>query len=163
MPLTVSSQVTITIFVPLAVGAVFTFLSVWLSGRNANKNAQRQNDLAAKLKLAEFRQKWISDLREALSEFQAKGLTNTYHPDELRELYRLAAKIRLLMNNNDPEYQDLSNSIDLLLLNANDGGRVKLVRDLTPVMQKILKTEWEVLKQDLSYETAIATVLKKRH
>jgi hypothetical protein len=156
MPLTVSSQVTITIFVPLAVGAVFTFLSIWLSGRNANKNAQRQSDLASKLKLAEFRQNWINDLRNTLSELQAKGLVNTYTPDELKDLYRLAAKVRLLMNNEDPEYKGLSDSIDLLLLNANEDGRIKLVRDLTPVMQKILKTEWEVLKKDLSYEAPVA-------
>ena len=147
---------------PLAVGTVFTFLSIWLSGRNANKNARRQNDLAAKLKLAEFRQKWINDLREAMSEFQAGGLVNKYETGELKELYRLAARIRLMMNNKDPEYGSLSNSIDVLLLNANEEGRIKLVRDLIPVMQKILKTEWEVLKRDLSYEAPIEVGLENR-
>ena len=160
VPLTVTSQVTITIFVPLAVGAFFTFLSVSLSSRNASKNAQRQNDLAAKLKLAEFRQAWINELRDSLSRFQSQGLTNTYKPDELSELYRLAAKIRLLMNKSDPHYSNLSNSIDLLLGNSNQDGRDRVVSDLTPVIQTILKTEWEVLKRDLSYEAPIAPAQK---
>ena len=66
------------------------------------------------------------------------------------------------MNNEDPEYASLSNSIDVLLLNANEEGRIKLVRDLIPVMQKIPKTEWEVLKRDLSYEAPIEVGLENR-
>ena len=86
---------------------------------------------------------------------QAEGLSNTYAPDELKKLYRLAAKIRLLMNRNDPCYPELSSDIDLLLGNANQEGRNALLRDLTPVMQKILKAEWEVLKRDLSYQAPV--------
>ncbi len=97
-----------------------------------------------------------------MSDFQACGLVNAYGTEKLKELYRLAAKIRLMMNNKDAEYEALSGSIDLLLLNANEEGRIKLVRDLVPVMQKILKTEWEVLKRDLSYEVPVKGDLESR-
>jgi hypothetical protein len=151
VPLSVSSQVTITIFVPLAVGAFFTFLSVWLSGRNARSNAERQNDLAAKMKLADFRQAWINQLRDCLADLQARGLMSSHKDDEMLELFRIAAKVCLLMNKGDTHYTTLSNLMDLLIRNADQDSRIKYVRELTPLSQDILKTEWEVLKRDLSY------------
>jgi hypothetical protein len=143
------------IFAPLAMGAVFTFLSVWLSGRNATKNTERQNNLAAKMKLADFRQAWINQLRDCLADLQARGLMSDYKDEELLELYRIAAKVRLLMNKGDENYGALSNLIDLLIGNADQNGRIKCVRDLTPLSQKILKAEWEVLKRDLSYKAPV--------
>src|SRR5258708_885555 len=114
-PVTFSNQVAIAIFYPLAVGIIFSFLSVWLSGRTADRNAQRQNDLAAKMKLADFRQAWINDLRDCLSQLQSRGLASKHNPKELQELCRLALKIRFLMNKKDADYGRLDNLIGLLI------------------------------------------------
>ena len=81
----ISTQVSVAVFAPLAVGAVFTFLSIWISGRNTRNNTHIQNDLASKMKLADFRQQWINQLRDSFAEFQGRALTSTNTPEELRE------------------------------------------------------------------------------
>jgi hypothetical protein len=154
-PLQWSFQIAVFLFAPLAVGAVFSFLSAWLSGRNANKAAQRQNDLTAKMKLADFRQAWINQLRDTLSEFQSRAMISDRQLVELQELHRLAQKIRLLMNKDDANYGRLSNMIDLLISDTDPEGRAETVREATPLLQNILKAEWEVLKRDLSYKAPV--------
>lgn len=166
--LSFSSQIGVFLFFPLLAAAILTVLSVWISGRYATKNAKAQNeiaeknakaqnDLAVKLKLADFRQAWINDLRNSLSELEARGLSNTYAQDEVLELTRLTQKVRMLMNKDDPHYPELSNLLALLNMNANTEARQKYVRDLTPLAQKILKDEWEVLKRDLNYKSPAST------
>lgn len=163
VPMNVSTQVSIAFFAPLAVGAVFTFLSIWISGINSKRNAQRQDelawkmkvadqDLAVKMKLADFRQAWINQLRDCLADLQAFGLVSKYGDDEMLQIYRLSLKVRFLMNKEDPKYPALSNLIDLLTGNADVNGRIKIVRELVPLTQEILRTEWKVLKRDLKYE-----------
>lgn len=163
VPMNVSTQISIAVFAPLAVGAVFTFLSIWIAGINAKRNAQRQDelawkmkvadqDLAVKMKLADFRQAWINQLRDCLADFQAFGLVSKYGDDEMLQIYRLSLKVRFLMNKEDPKYPALSNLIDLLTGNAAEKGRIKIVRELVPLTQEILRTEWKVLKRDLKYE-----------
>jgi hypothetical protein len=140
----------VAIFAPIAVAACFTFLSIWLSGRNATKTAQRQDHLASQLKLAEFRQAWINELRECFSELQALALTTDYSTQSMKEAYRLAIKVRLLMNASDARYNELSGLLEAVVGNADPLGKGKLVRTLIPLCQTILKTEWEVLKKDLT-------------
>jgi hypothetical protein len=56
-----------------------------------------------------------------------------------------------LMNKNDPNYGRLSNMIDLLIADIDPEGRADTVSKSTPLLQDILKAEWEVLKRELSY------------
>jgi hypothetical protein len=153
MQLTFSNQVAIAVFFPLAMGTVFTFLTVWVSGRNAGANARRQNELAARMKLADFRQAWINELRNCFSDFQSRGIIR--EPMEVREMQRIAFKIRLLMNKKDVNYGSLDSLIRRLLDNADQQASMKIVEEMTPVCQGILKEEWEVLKRDLSYNAPL--------
>ncbi len=153
MTLTFTNQIAIAIFYPLLAAAAFTFLSAWLSGRNAARNARAQNELAARMKLADFRQAWIDQLRDCISELQGHALSRSWdQPPELQELRRLAAKIRLLMSKTDSKYPDLTSRLEFLLTNANVESRFIYVSEMTPLSQDILKAEWEVLKRDLSYK-----------
>jgi hypothetical protein len=149
MQLTFSNQIAIAVFFPLAIATVFTFLTVWLSGRNAAANARRQNELAARMKLADFRQTWINELRDCFSDFQSRGTIR--EPMEAREMQRIAFKIRLLMNKKDANYSSLNSLIRGLLDNAEQQSAMKIVEEMIPLCQAILKEEWEVLKRDLSY------------
>jgi len=146
--LTFSNQVAVTLFYPLLAGIVLTLLTVLLSGRNAAKNARSQNDLAGKIKLADFRQAWINELRDCVAELQSRSLQPM--PRDVNEMERLAHKIRLLMNPNDSNYVELSKLIDDLLGDADYG----VVNRMTTLTQTILKTEWEVLKSDLRYKSS---------
>jgi hypothetical protein len=148
--LTVSTQIAIVLFLPLLAAAILAFLTTWISDRSASKNAKAQIEIAAALKLADFRQAWINELRDCISLLQTKSLdvTTLDKPRDESEIERLAYKIHLLMNPNDPNYSELSGYIDSLV-GAGDYPTVKKVTSLT---QAILKTEWEVLKRDLKYE-----------
>jgi|HubBroStandDraft_6_1064221.scaffolds.fasta_scaffold23382_5 hypothetical protein len=157
--LTFTDQIAIAIFYPLAVGAFFSFLSSWLSGRNATKNAQRQNDLAARMKLADFRQAWINELRNCLSESQSRGITSNLDRREMQELRRIATKIRLLMNKQDTNYAKLDILIAALVGDADQGNKLQIGQEMTPLCQDILKAEWEVLKRDLSYMVPLGGVV----
>jgi hypothetical protein len=158
IPLTFTNQVAITVFVPLAVAAFFSFLSIVISGGNATKNAQRQNDLTAKMKLADFRQAWINELRDCFSELQSLGITPSPDPTEIREVHRLATKIRLHMNRNDPNYRNLDKLIDRLITNADRDDKLQIVQEMTQLCQDILKAEWKVLKRDLNYDAPVGGV-----
>jgi hypothetical protein len=152
MQLSISNQISIGILLPLVAATGFTLLSMWLSTRNANRNAQRQNDLSAKMKLAEFRQAWINELRNCLSKVQSPL---SPEPIQVPELHRTAAKIRLLMNRKDPNYAKLDTLLVRLLSDTDHQHRVQSVQEMTPLCQEILKKEWEVLKRDLSYNAPV--------
>src|SRR5437762_7104392 len=75
-----------------------------------------------------------------------------YQPTETLELTRLAQKVRMLINKDDINYQELSNSMNLLTKSEDAKARQAYVQAMTPLSQKILKAEWEVLKRDLNYK-----------
>src|SRR5437764_9428913 len=115
--LTVSTQIAVVLFLPLLAAAILTFLTAWITARSATKNAKAQIDIAAALKLADFRQAWINELRDCISLLQTKSLDVTTldkHRDA-SEIERLAYKIHLLMNPNDPNYSEISGYIDSLV------------------------------------------------
>lgn len=136
-------------------------MSVGISNSTAKKNARAQNEvaernakaqieIAAALKLADFRQAWINELRDCISKLQTKSLNvpTLDQPRDESEIERLAYKIRLLMNPDDPNYAALNGYIDSLI----KAGDYPTVNKVTSLAQEILKTEWEVLKRDLKYE-----------
>jgi hypothetical protein len=163
MQLTISTAISIGLLFPLLAASIFTFLTIWHSGRIATRNAQaqndlaatnaqRQNDLAAKMKLAEFRQGWINELRNCFAKFE---LPLTPQLTEMPELHHTATKIRLLMNRKDSNYVRLEALLVRLLGDADEQGRTQAVQEMTPLCQDILKREWEVLKHDLNYNAPV--------
>ncbi|MGB2645124.1 MAG: hypothetical protein WA530_17255 [Candidatus Acidiferrum sp.] len=66
-------------------------------------------------------------------------------------MQRIAFKIRLLMNKKDANYGSLDSLIRGLLGNTDQQAAMKIVEEMIPLCQAILKEEWEVLKRDLSY------------
>ena len=151
--ITPTAQLSIFILVPMAVAALFTYLSTRVASKTASDNADRQIDLTSRVKLADFRQGWINDLRDSFAELQSCALTNTFSDVEMTTLYRLSAKIHLLMNREDPRYVQVSGAVMAITSNANPAGRARVVQELTALAQDVLKTEWEVLKVDLRYKT----------
>jgi hypothetical protein len=147
MQLTFSNQIAIAVF-PTRDGNRLYLLTVRLSGRNAAANVRRQNELAARMRLADFRQAWINELRNCFSDFQSRGIIR--EPMEVRDLQRIAVKIRLLMNKKDANYSGLDLLIRRLLDNSDQQASTKAVEEMIPLCQAILKEEWEVLKRDLS-------------
>ena len=75
--------------------------------------------------------------------------------EEPREMQRLAFKMRLLMNKKVANYDNLDSLIRRSLDTADPQVSTKLVDEMTPVCQGILKEEWEVLKRDLIYNPSL--------
>lgn len=154
--LTANQLLVFSLVVP-TVSAIVAWLSAWYSTRRALRTEQSKLDLQVTLKISEFRQNWINDLRDCLSEFQSRGVLPDDDPRTDREFYRLGTKIELLMNPNDPDYCQLQ-QLMYGFLSAADGDTLSKYRKnptFVDISQRILKREWERLKADLQSKTAI--------
>ncbi len=110
-------------------------------------------NFAGMLKISDFRQAWINSLRDEMAEFQSYGILPNSDPTKEREFYKLGTKIELLMNPDDPDYINLQTQM-YGFLSAADGGRLEKYSqnsDFVKLCQKILKREWDRLKQDIDH------------
>ncbi len=144
-----TSQASVAILYPLVAAGALALIAALIAARTAKRNVEAQNDLAAKIKLAEFRQAWINDLRNCLS-----SLMFPQSPAEadIRWLHTRTAKIRLLMPNHDFRYPTLDALLGRLLVETDQIDRVQTISELIPLCQAILKKEWEQLKSDVKYK-----------
>jgi hypothetical protein len=147
-----AGQPTWTWVVPLIVallaliGVAITVLLQW-------RNFNRQLKSAHALKIAEMRQEWINNLRNAMSTFQSIGVTPDLDHQMLKEFYEHGTKIELMMNPNDQDYGELErclyNFLDARTVDEKFAANLPFVR----VCQRILKREWEVLKAEIAAAT----------
>lgn len=142
--------------VPLgtAIGAVIALLGVGITLWGSRTNAKEQNGLASRMKLADFRESWLNNLRNTISELTGVVLTAPSMSDAeaLRRAAELATRAKLLMNKQDERYHEFISLLDAIINNDNSESRFKLATELTSVVQDILKAEWNVLKRDLEYQ-----------
>jgi hypothetical protein len=110
------------------------------------------------------RVRWINTLRENLSRFA--GLVFNYatvaHTDdaESRTIFRKTDRLRLLiklqLNPNEPFDQEIEALLDQIYL-QNKGigteGTLKLLDDLIKAGQRLLKQEWDKVKEESSEAT----------
>ena len=115
------------------------------------KNANKKRSFDSVLKIAEFRQQWINDLRNAMAEFQSYGALPENNPTRIRDFYLLGTKIELLMNPGDEDYEALHETLEAFYDAGNKSENEKFAIDerYVEICQKILKREWERLKKDL--------------
>ncbi len=142
--------------VPLGtvIGAVIALLGVGITLWGSRTNAKEQNGLESRMKLADFRESWLNNLRNTISELTGVVLTapNMSDTETLRRAAELATRAKLLMNKHDERYHEFISLLDAIVNNDNSESRFKLATDLTAVVQDILKAEWNVLKRDLEYQ-----------
>jgi hypothetical protein len=114
-----------------------------LSAREMN----RQIVLSSMATIAEFRQAWINNLRDAMAKFIALGVDLTRH--DIPKMAEQAAKIQLLMNRNDARYERLVDSLSDYIKAAGSEGSELPSKEFVELCQDVLKSEWEVLKKQL--------------
>lgn len=135
-----------------AVAAAFlAFGGTALSNRTARRNYALQARIAQQIKHADFRQAWIDELRNAMVEFQRLAVEKK--PAEGSEAFGNALAILLRMNPRDPNYDALLDKIAQLMKDKEELSRetwLETHADFVSLCQKILKTEWDVLKRDLN-------------
>lgn len=125
--------------------ALFAFLSSIVSIRVQRMNAELQARTAAKIKLAEFRQIWINQLRENFVSLQVKI---ALVPKDLdKELSEDIFRILLMMNKNDTSISSIKILVSRVI-NEKDDQRTAQI-ELLELLQDVIKGEWEVIKNDL--------------
>lgn len=109
---------------------------------------ERQLRIMYAIKIAEFRQAWINDLRESMSKFHSIGMLEGAHDNP--EFYRLGTKIELLMDRKDLRYAQLDDLMYKYYGARTQEERLICNAPFVQISQDILKTEWEKLKMDLT-------------
>jgi hypothetical protein len=137
--------------VPL-LSSILAAVSALYSVKRTLRDARVERNLQRALRLSDFRQKWIDDLRVDLAEFESLVcLWNGVDDKDLaRQVLMLQAKIRMRFSRNDPSFNVLFTSMHSSIKEARRGS---LSPDASPVAvigQQILMSEWERLKADLS-------------
>ena len=142
--------VTATI-IPL-IGIIVGIASSYVSNKQIKKSEKERCRFECSVRIAEFRQQWIADLRNTMAEFQSYGICPNSDPSMIREFYHLGTKIELLMNPNDQDYALLQKALYNFLKSANGDILDKYSNnaEYLNICQRILKREWERLKMDLS-------------
>ncbi len=132
-----------------------TYLVTSLMNKSSERRAANERHvervLARELKLSEFRQNWINELRLDFSQYL--GILASLQPISKEETNRLSLiinKILLRMNHHDPDFKKLTETMTQSLKSAESRHSPAENPDLIVLMGKILKREWERLKQDLS-------------
>jgi hypothetical protein len=146
------------------ISAVTALCAVLLGPLVSMWTVQRQSRVAV---LSTNRQAWINALRDLISEYiSISGLihagdwsnrTEIEFDQKMERLALLSSKIRLMLNPKEDDHQRLSKLLGDLLLTM--GGRAtagdkrdaqtarKLVNELVPLSQSVLKREWERVKR----------------
>ena len=140
----------ISVLVPIFSAIVAALASWYATTRTLKVNRHRMN-FEGVMKIAEFRQAWINNLRDEMAEFQSYGVHPGTNPAQEREFYKLGTKIELLMNPGDPDYPVLQKQM-YEFLSVSDGDVIdKYSRnaEFIETCQKILKREWDRLKSDI--------------
>ena len=140
----------ISVVVPILSVLVATVASWYATRKTLRANKHRMN-FEGVMKIAEFRQAWINNLRDEMAEFQSYGVHPEGNPAQERIFYKLGTKIELLMNPNDPDYLELQRQMYEFLSVSNGDTVVKYSHNpqFIELCQKILKREWDRLKSDM--------------
>jgi hypothetical protein len=95
-------------FIGVAIGAL-------LSWKITRYNSTRQIELQTAIKITEFKQKALGDLRDCMARFQAIGMTPEVDASREREFYEYGTRIELLLSSDEEEYSELQKRMyDLL-------------------------------------------------
>lgn len=113
----------------------------------ANRKIERK--LSQELKLVEFRQSWINDLRNAFVSFHIV-LHNKYDlAVDSASLAEAASRIILLMNPEDADFKELIKTHRAMVIEKEERKEAPSLIASNELGQRILKREWDRLKKDL--------------
>jgi hypothetical protein len=102
--------------------------------------------------VASFRQKWIEAVRDTLSEHHSIVMSlpegHAVSPEDQRKLAALRTKLQLLLNPDEPDSLELLRLIEEIV-HCRTVDRILKDGALSRLAQKILKTEWVRIKDEL--------------
>ncbi|WP_127112884.1 hypothetical protein [Shimia sediminis] len=140
-----------TIAVPLLTLAITT-----VSGRASDKRAQQSKrsdrELQKEMQIAEFRLRWIEELRVLLADYNALLSSFEFDAQDYQRLTFLMSKFQLMVNPADPDVGKLISAMSEALGQLNEDepeitGEMHM--NICTLGQQFLKKEWERLKIDV--------------
>lgn len=145
-----ANQLLVTFVIMPLVSAI----AAWYSAKKAVSMSRVERMHQSNLEIARFRQAWINELRDDLSEFS--GLSSVAYRDQMpiekvERVSVLAMRIRMRMNRNDPDYDRLTTALTEMtrayFLGKDHADMVG--EPLVPLAQAILKREWDRVKSEI--------------
>ncbi|MCB2135355.1 MAG: hypothetical protein KDE08_05325 [Rhodobacteraceae bacterium] len=140
----------LSVVIPLA-SAIIASLASWYATRRTLAGQKTERNLNRVLKLSDFRQDWTNELRSEFAQYLAilLGQKPISH-ERINEMALFHNKIILRMNHEDEDFETLMNAMSEALQAAKSDSPMTNQRvELTIVMSRILKREWERLKHDM--------------
>lgn len=123
----------------------------------ASKERRLQLELSRRMKLANFRQAWINSLREDFREILGTDHGHVKpNKDGLREINVRIQNVLLKMNPQEVASKEVFDQLIRLVNNKDLKAAEDLSFELTNLVNKYLKAEWDALKLELeSYDAEL--------
>ena len=122
----------------------------------ASRNRINDREIQRLVKIAEFRETWLNDLRNELADLISYSLDRGERaPEKSVAFNRSLAKVRLRLNEKEESTAELNDALDEILdyhelaKNKDDPRRGEAQSQLVQAGRKILKAEWDRLRSDL--------------
>ena len=141
--------------IALIVPWIFAFLGICISFYTIKLNSKNAKQLIRVDVLSKNRQEWINTLRDSISQYISNFQTahilakQDYDISEsIKEILFLNIKIKLLLNPNEKLSKELIENLDELSnsINNNDFQKKGVIPNILNSTQKVLKQEWERVK-----------------
>jgi hypothetical protein len=131
-----------------------------MAGKSADRREKFTRNVESQIKIAEFRQAWINDLRDDLADYLAKKAFKDGAPDHVA-IVTLSARIRLRVNPEETPTKALLSAMNRLDYSSEDVSfdQLRTIEDFLVCSQKLLKHEWSRLKDDLKKAQNLEEVL----
>lgn len=141
----------------VSLGTLFLILALslytaWLTNRSVERREAEHRKTLARIKIAEFRQEWLSSIETHFAYVVAVGADTKRKEDEIKEANRRINTILLKMNPREElprsifdQMQQIVNADRKSKENEIDDLALKLIND----MNLYLKGEWSRIKEDL--------------
>lgn len=145
----------------LIIAGIAVFFGPLISIYVTRKTLETNSKIAAKNLISPIRQEWINDLRNTLIELTSKSAhymvagTEDRKDSEYYRITELEHKIKLLINPLEDDHTKLVESISELTTSLYRGGLENETlfwekhREIISISQKILKREWERVKNEI--------------
>jgi Icc-related predicted phosphoesterase len=145
----------------LAVAALAVVVGPYITMRISRRQLELSRRIASKQIVAPMRQAWINDLRNKVAELSSSALYywNTKFDEQTdektRRVWQLQEEIKLMINPGEDDHKALVSAISQLLSAMERGTEAdvpefaKARHDTTVISQRIFKTEWDRIKNDI--------------
>jgi hypothetical protein len=149
----------------LIVAALAVFFGPLITLKMSERQIELSRRIASKQIVAPMRQAWVNTFREKLSELTGSAFhywnmrsitrgTVELNEDEQRRLVQIEHEIGLFINPTEPDHRELMKALERVLGLLDRGTDEKgefnpALHKATMLGQKIFKTEWNRIKDDI--------------